>query len=165
MGSNSESSLSSQFSPYSKLGEGGSDAPARSYSLSAVLSSGPSAAPASMSMSMSAMAFQQTLEQLRKKESELAVLRSERDALVLAQQKLEARTVALANDKERVEAMAQELSHLRKRHDAALTMIGQKNEQLEGLNSDFVDFKAMHNLQIVELLGQIEALHCKSSNK
>ena len=56
-----------------------------------------------------------------------------------------------------------ELAELRFRHNTALEIIGEREEQLESLQGDFLDLKTLYRTQVSELLGRIEQLQKEPS--
>jgi DNA repair exonuclease SbcCD ATPase subunit len=67
----------------------------------------------------------------------------------------------LQNRLEQYEKSKKELEELKKRHETALIMLGEKEEQTWELKNDLVEVKQLYKNQINELISQIENLKKK----
>ena len=67
----------------------------------------------------------------------------------------------LQNRLEEYEKSKKELEEMKKRHETALIMLGEKEEQTWELKNDLVEVKQFYKNQINELISQIEFLKKK----
>ncbi|XP_038713716.1 golgin candidate 5 [Tripterygium wilfordii] len=143
-----------------------------SYFLQASLDSSDSvserrnAAEATMSpyyiKSMTPSTFEATLRQkegeLASYMSRLASLESIRDSLAEELVKLTAQCEKLQAEATMLPGIRAELEALRRRHSAALELMGERDEELEELRADIVDLKEMYREQVNMLVNQIQIL-------
>ena len=64
----------------------------------------------------------------------------------------------------KIEVMTTKYSLLQERHNAALELIGEKEETLIANKQDMKDFQTMYKDQVISLLDQIQKLQEKSSH-
>ncbi|KAL1559075.1 golgin candidate 5-like isoform X2 [Salvia divinorum] len=102
---------------------------------------------------------------LRQKEGELASyasrlasLESIRDSLAEELVKLTAECEKLRTEAATLPGIRAELEALRRRHSAALELMGERDEELEELRADIVDLKEMYREQVNLLVNKIHIL-------
>ncbi|KAJ9537484.1 hypothetical protein OSB04_030217 [Centaurea solstitialis] len=102
---------------------------------------------------------------LRQKEGELASymsrlasMESIRDSLAEELVKMTGECEKLRSEVSDVGGMKAELEALRKRHSAALELMGERDEELEELRADIVDLKEMYREQVNILVNKIQVL-------
>ncbi|KAL1533210.1 golgin candidate 5-like isoform X2 [Salvia divinorum] len=102
---------------------------------------------------------------LRQKEGELASyasrlasLESIRDSLAEELVKLTAECEKLRTEAATLPGIRAELEALRRRHSAALELMGERDEELEELRADIVDLKEMYREQVNMLVNKIHIL-------
>ncbi|KAL8043242.1 hypothetical protein ABFX02_09G106800 [Erythranthe guttata] len=102
---------------------------------------------------------------LRQKEGELASyitrlasLESIRDSLAEELVKLTAQCEKLRVEAATLPGIRAELDALRRRHSAALELMGERDEELEELRADIVDLKEMYREQVNLLVNKIQKL-------
>ncbi|XP_057790644.1 golgin candidate 5 isoform X2 [Salvia miltiorrhiza] len=102
---------------------------------------------------------------LRQKEGELASyasrlasLESIRDSLAEELVKLTAECEKLRTEAATLPGVRAELEALRRRHSAALELMGERDEELEELRADIVDLKEMYREQVNLLVNKIHIL-------
>ncbi|KAM0005529.1 putative TATA element modulatory factor 1, TATA binding protein [Helianthus debilis subsp. tardiflorus] len=102
---------------------------------------------------------------LRQKEGELASymsrlasMESIRDSLAEELVKMTAECEKLRSEVSQLPAMKAEMEALRRRHSAALELMGERDEELEELRADIVDLKEMYREQVNVLVNKIQVL-------
>ncbi|KAI3775074.1 hypothetical protein L1987_49642 [Smallanthus sonchifolius] len=102
---------------------------------------------------------------LRQKEGELASytsrlasMESIRDSLAEELVKMTAECEKLRSDVSQLPGMKAEMEALRRRHSAALELMGERDEELEELRADIVDLKEMYREQVNILVNKIQVL-------
>ncbi|CAA2982143.1 Hypothetical predicted protein [Olea europaea subsp. europaea] len=102
---------------------------------------------------------------LRQKEGELASymsrlasLESIRDSLAEELVKMTAQCEKLQVESATLPGIRAELESLRRRHSAALELMGERDEELEELRADIVDLKEMYREQVNLLVNKIQLL-------
>ncbi|KAI3716331.1 hypothetical protein L6452_23592 [Arctium lappa] len=102
---------------------------------------------------------------LRQKEGELASymsrlasMESIRDSLAEELVKMTGECEKLRSEVGEVGGMKAELEALRKRHSAALELMGERDEELEELRADIVDLKEMYREQVNILVNKIQVM-------
>ncbi|XP_024980144.1 golgin candidate 5-like [Cynara cardunculus var. scolymus] len=102
---------------------------------------------------------------LRQKEGELASymsrlasMESIRDSLAEELVKMTGECEKLRSEVGEVGGLKAELEALRKRHSAALELMGERDEELEELRADIVDLKEMYREQVNILVNKIQVL-------
>ncbi|KAJ0515176.1 putative TATA element modulatory factor 1, TATA binding protein [Helianthus annuus] len=102
---------------------------------------------------------------LRQKEGELASymsrlasMESIRDSLAEELVKMTAECEKLRSEVSQLPAMKAEMEALRRRHSAALELMGERDEELEELHADIVDLKEMYREQVNVLVNKIQVL-------
>lgn len=112
--------------------------------------------------SMTPSAFEATLRQkegeLASYMSRLASMESIRDSLAEELVNLTAQCEKLRSEAAAVPGIRAELEALRRRHSAALELMGERDEELEELRADIVDLKEMYREQVSLLVNQIQKL-------
>ncbi|KAF5181160.1 Golgin candidate [Thalictrum thalictroides] len=112
--------------------------------------------------SMTPNAFEATLRQkegeLASYMSRLASLESIRDSLAEELVKMTAECEKLRAEAAVVPGMRAELEALRRRHSAALELMGERDEELEELRADIVDLKEMYREQVNLLVNKIQIM-------
>lgn len=100
---------------------------------------------------------------LRQKEGELASymsrlasMESIRDSLAEELVKMTAECEKLRSEVSQLPGMKAELEALRRRHSAALELMGERDEELEELRADIVDLKEMYREQVNVLVNKIQ---------
>lgn len=143
-----------------------------SYFLQASLDSSDSSSerrnPGELSMSpyyMKSMTPSSFEAALRQKEGELASymsrlasLESIRDSLAEELVKLTAQCEKLRGEVAVLPGLKSELEALRRRHSAALELMGERDEELEELRADIVDLKEMYREQVNLLVNKIQIM-------
>ncbi|CAA3023696.1 Hypothetical predicted protein [Olea europaea subsp. europaea] len=102
---------------------------------------------------------------LRQKEGELASymsrlasMESIRDSLAEELVKMTAQCEKLRAESATLPGLRAELEALRRRHSAALELMGERDEELEELRADIVDLKEMYREQVNLLVNKIQVL-------
>ncbi|KAJ0698206.1 putative TATA element modulatory factor 1, TATA binding protein [Helianthus annuus] len=102
---------------------------------------------------------------LRQKEGELASymsrlasMESIRDSLAEELVNMTAECEKLRSEVSQLPAMKAEMEALRRRHSAALELMGERDEELEELRADIVDLKEMYREQVNVLVNKIQVL-------
>ncbi|KAJ0745098.1 putative TATA element modulatory factor 1, TATA binding protein [Helianthus annuus] len=102
---------------------------------------------------------------LRQKEGELASymsrlasMESIRDSLAEELVNMTAECEKLRSEVSQLPAMKAEMEALRRRHSAALELMGERDEELEELHADIVDLKEMYREQVNVLVNKIQVL-------
>ncbi|MFS7980838.1 putative TATA element modulatory factor 1, TATA binding protein [Helianthus anomalus] len=102
---------------------------------------------------------------LRQKEGELASymsrlasMESIRDSLAEELVKMTEECEKLRSEVSQLPAMKAEMEALRRRHSAALELMGERDEELEELRADIVDLKEMYREQVNVLVNKIQVL-------
>ncbi|KAK9123320.1 hypothetical protein Sjap_012922 [Stephania japonica] len=112
--------------------------------------------------SMTPSAFEATLRQkdgeLASYMSRLTSLESIRDSLAEELVKMTAQCEKLRTEAAVLPGLREELEALRRRHAAALELMGERDEELEELRADIVDVKEMYREQINLLVNKIQIL-------
>ncbi|XP_038717988.1 golgin candidate 5-like isoform X2 [Tripterygium wilfordii] len=110
--------------------------------------------------SMTPSTFEATLRQkegeLASYMSRLASLESIRDSLAEELVKMTAQCEKLQAEATMLPGVRAELESLRRRHSAALELMGERDEELEELRADIVDLKEMYREQVNMLVNQIQ---------
>ncbi|KAH7565247.1 hypothetical protein JRO89_XS09G0172200 [Xanthoceras sorbifolium] len=109
--------------------------------------------------SMTSSAFEATLRQkegeLASYMSRLASLESIRDSLAEELVKMTAQCEKLQAEAATLPGIRAELDALRRRHSAALELMGERDEELEELRADIVDLKEMYREQVNMLVNKV----------
>ncbi|XP_026447110.1 golgin candidate 5-like [Papaver somniferum] len=112
--------------------------------------------------SMTPSAFESTLRQkdgeLASYMSRLASLESIRDSLAEELVKMTAEVEKLKSEAAILPGLRTELEALRRRHSAALELMGERDEELEELRADIMDVKEMYREQVNLLVNKIQIL-------
>ncbi|KAL6996461.1 Golgin candidate 5 [Sarracenia purpurea var. burkii] len=112
--------------------------------------------------SMTPSTFEATLRQkegeLESYMSRLASLESIRDSLAEELVKMTAQCEKLRTEASVLPGIRAELEALRRRHSAALELMGERDEELEELRADIVDLKEMYREQVNLLVNKIQLL-------
>ncbi|GMQ08606.1 hypothetical protein CsSME_00052259 [Camellia sinensis var. sinensis] len=112
--------------------------------------------------SMPPSAFEASLRQkegeLASYMSRLASLESIRDSLAEELVKMTAQCEKLRVEATMLPGIRAELEALRRRHSAALELMGERDEELEELRADIVDLKEMYREQVNMLVNKIQVL-------
>ncbi|KAI7986853.1 Golgin candidate 5 [Camellia lanceoleosa] len=112
--------------------------------------------------SMPPSAFEASLRQkegeLASYMSRLASLESIRDSLAEELVKMTAQCEKLRVEAAMLPGIRAELEALRRRHSAALELMGERDEELEELRADIVDLKEMYREQVNMLVNKIQVL-------
>lgn len=102
---------------------------------------------------------------VKQKEIEINALRTQVESLEQTRASLETQLVKLtaeseanANSLAEFETMKQEHEQLLLRHQTALELMGEREEQVEELHADLMDVKQLYRSQISELVSRIEEL-------
>ncbi|XP_059290780.1 golgin candidate 5 isoform X1 [Lycium ferocissimum] len=102
---------------------------------------------------------------LRQKEGELASYMSRlasmeaiRDSLAEELVKMTAECEKLRSEASMLPGIRAELDALRRRHSAALELMGERDEELEELRADIIDMKEMYREQVNMLVNKIQVL-------
>ncbi|OIW03809.1 hypothetical protein TanjilG_30085 [Lupinus angustifolius] len=162
-----ENGLSRKLSSASSLGS-----MEESYYLQASLDSSDSFSerrnPGELSMSpyyMKSMTHSSFEAALRQKEGELASYMSRLASLESIRDSLAEELVQMTEQCEKLRAEAtllpglrSELESLRRRHSAALELMGERDEELEELRADIVDLKEMYREQVNLLVNKIQIM-------
>ncbi|CAK7356713.1 unnamed protein product [Dovyalis caffra] len=112
--------------------------------------------------SMTPSAFESALRQkegeLASYMSRLASMESIRDSLAEELVKMTAQCEKLRAESALLPGIRAELDALRRRHSAALELMGERDEELEELRADIVDLKEMYREQVNLLVNKIQIL-------
>ncbi|KAI3980188.1 hypothetical protein MKX01_033329 [Papaver californicum] len=112
--------------------------------------------------SMTPSAFESTLRQkdgeLASYMSRLASLESIRDSLAEELVKMTAEVEKLKLEAAILPGLRTELEALRRRHSAALELMGERDEELEELRADIMDVKEMYREQVNLLVNKIQIM-------
>lgn len=112
--------------------------------------------------SMTPSAFEAALRQkegeLASYMSRLASLESIRDSLAEELVKMTAQCEKLQAEASVLPGIRAELDALRRRHSAALELMGERDEELEELRADIVDLKEMYREQVNLLVNKIQVM-------
>ncbi|XAR67703.1 hypothetical protein NMG60_11002578 [Bertholletia excelsa] len=112
--------------------------------------------------SMTPSAFEATLRQkegeLASYMSRLASMESIRDSLAEELVKMTAECEKLRTEAAVIPGIKAELEALRRRHSAALELMGERDEELEELRADIVDLKEMYREQVNLLVNKIQVM-------
>ncbi|PSS07425.1 Golgin candidate like [Actinidia chinensis var. chinensis] len=112
--------------------------------------------------SMTPSAFESALRQkegeLTSYMSRLASLESIRDSLAEELVKMTAQCEKLREEASVLPGIRAELEALRRRHSAALELMGERDEELEELRADIVDLKEMYREQVNLLVNKIQVM-------
>ncbi|KAM3308156.1 golgin candidate 5 isoform X1 [Capsicum chacoense] len=107
---------------------------------------------------------------LRQKEGELASYMSRlasmeaiRDSLAEELVKMTAECEKLRSEASMLPGIRAELDALRRRHSAALELMGERDEELEELRADIIDMKEMYREQVNMLVNKIQVLSSSMS--
>ncbi|KAI3455446.1 hypothetical protein Pfo_012109 [Paulownia fortunei] len=112
----------------------------------------------SMTSSTFEAALRQKEGELASYMSRLASMESIRDSLAEELVKMTAQCEKLRADAAILSGMRAELEALRRRHSAALELMGERDEELEELRADIVDLKEMYREQVNLLVNKIHIL-------
>ncbi|XP_051147757.1 golgin candidate 5 [Andrographis paniculata] len=112
--------------------------------------------------SMTSNAFEAALRQkegeLASYMSRLASMESIRDSLAEELVKMTAQCEKLRAEAAELPGIRAELELLRRRHSAALELMGERDEELEELRADIIDMKEMYREQVNMLVNKIQRL-------
>ncbi|KAG6669312.1 hypothetical protein I3843_01G227400 [Carya illinoinensis] len=112
--------------------------------------------------SMTPSAFEAALRQkegeLASYMSRLASLESIRDSLAEELVKMTGRCEKLQAEASMLPGIRVELEALRRRHSAALELMGERDEELEELRADIIDLKEMYREQVNLLVNKIQTM-------
>ncbi|XP_075666222.1 golgin candidate 5 [Castanea sativa] len=112
--------------------------------------------------SMTPSAFEAALRQkegeLASYMSRLASLESIRDSLAEELVSMTAQCEKLRTESSMLPGIRAELESLRRRHSAALELMGERDEELEELRADIVDLKEMYREQVNLLVNKIQIM-------
>ncbi|KAL3528747.1 hypothetical protein ACH5RR_008069 [Cinchona calisaya] len=112
--------------------------------------------------SMTPGAFESALRQkegeLASYMSRLASMESIRDSLAEELVKMTAQCEKLRAESALLPGLRAELEALRRRHSAALELMGERDEELEELRADIIDLKEMYREQVNLLVNKIQVL-------
>ncbi|KAL7152463.1 hypothetical protein ABFS83_04G098800 [Erythranthe nasuta] len=112
--------------------------------------------------SMTSSTFEAALRQkegvLASYTSRLASLESIRDSLAEELVKMTAQCEKLQTEAASLPGIRAELEALRRRHSAALELMGERDEELEELRADIIDVKEMYREQVNLLVNKIQIL-------
>ncbi|TYG98157.1 hypothetical protein ES288_A10G095000v1 [Gossypium darwinii] len=118
--------------------------------------------------SMTPSAFESAL---RQKEGELASYMSRLSSMEAIRDSLAEELVKMTEQCEKLKAEAAtlpgiraELEALRRRHTAALELMGERDEELEELRADIVDLKEMYREQVNLLVNKIQIMNSSAGN-
>ncbi|XP_035836704.1 golgin candidate 5 isoform X2 [Helianthus annuus] len=90
--------------------------------------------------------------------SRLASMESIRDSLAEELVKMTAECEKLRSEVSQLPGMKAEMEALRRRHAAALELMGERDEELEELRADIVDLKEMYREQVNTLVNKLQVL-------
>ncbi|KAM0020252.1 putative TATA element modulatory factor 1, TATA binding protein [Helianthus debilis subsp. tardiflorus] len=90
--------------------------------------------------------------------SRLASMESIRDSLAEELVKMTAECEKLRSEVSQLPDMKAEMEALRRRHAAALELMGERDEELEELRADIVDLKEMYREQVNTLVNKLQVL-------
>lgn len=112
--------------------------------------------------SMTSNAFEAALRQkegeLASYMSRLASMESIRDSLAEELVKMTEQCEKLRGEASQLPGVRAELEALRRRHSAALELMGERDEELEELRADIVDLKEMYREQVNLLVNKIQVI-------
>uniref|UniRef100_A0A6M2EXF7 TATA element modulatory factor 1 TATA binding domain-containing protein n=1 Tax=Populus davidiana TaxID=266767 RepID=A0A6M2EXF7_9ROSI len=118
--------------------------------------------------SMTPSAFESALRQkegeLASYMSRLASMESVRDSLAEELVKMTSQCEKLQAESALLPGVQAELDGLRRRHSAALELMGERDEELEELRADIVDLKEMYREQVNLLVNKIQVSSTSSGN-
>lgn len=118
--------------------------------------------------SMTPSAFESTLRQkegeLASYMSRLASMESIRDSLAEELVKMTAQCEKLRAEAAILPGIQAELDALRRRHSAALELMGERDEELEELRADIMDLKEMYREQVNLLVNKIQVMGSSMGN-
>ncbi|KAL9405642.1 hypothetical protein Peur_002614 [Populus x canadensis] len=118
--------------------------------------------------SMTPSAFESALRQkegeLASYMSRLASMESVRDSLAEELVKMTSQCEKLRAESALLPGVQAELDGLRRRHSAALELMGERDEELEELRADIVDLKEMYREQVNLLVNKIQISSTSSGN-
>ncbi|XP_021892113.1 golgin candidate 5-like [Carica papaya] len=118
--------------------------------------------------SMTPSAFEAALRQkegeLASYMSRLASMESIRDSLAEELVKMTAQCEKLRAEATMLPSIRAELEALRRRHSAALELMGERDEELEELRADIVDLKEMYREQVNLLVNKIQIMSSSTDN-
>ncbi|KAL6584653.1 hypothetical protein OROMI_003942 [Orobanche minor] len=112
----------------------------------------------SMTSSTYEAALRQKEGELASYMSRLASMESIRDSLAEELVKMTAQCEKLGAEAATLPGIRAELEALRRRHSAALELMGERDEELEELRADIVDLKEMYREQVNLLVNKIQRL-------
>ncbi|KAL0354664.1 UNVERIFIED_CONTAM: Golgin candidate 5 [Sesamum radiatum] len=112
----------------------------------------------SMTSSTFEAALRQKEGELASYMSRLASMESIRDSLAEELVKMTAQCEKLRAEAATLPGIRAELEALRRRHSAALELMGERDEELEELRADIVDLKEMYREQVNLLVNKIQVL-------
>jgi chromosome segregation ATPase len=118
----------------------------------------------SMTPSSFEAALRQKEGELASYMSRLALLESIRDSLAEELVKLTAQCEKLRGEAAVLPGLRSELEALRRRHSAALELMGERDEELEELRADIVDLKEMYREQVNLLVNKIQIMSSSMGN-
>ncbi|XP_004486753.1 golgin candidate 5 [Cicer arietinum] len=118
----------------------------------------------SMTPSSFEAALRQKEGELASYMSRLASLESIRDSLAEELVKMTAQCEKLRGEAAVLPGLRSELEALRRRHSAALELMGERDEELEELRADIVDLKEMYREQVNLLVNKIQIMSSSMSN-
>ncbi|KAK7271924.1 hypothetical protein RJT34_28198 [Clitoria ternatea] len=118
----------------------------------------------SMTPSSFEAALRQKEGELASYMSRLASLESIRDSLAEELVKMTAQCEKLRGEAAVLPGLRSELEALRRRHSAALELMGERDEELEELRADIVDLKEMYREQVNLLVNKIQIMGSSVAN-
>ncbi|XP_027340287.1 golgin candidate 5 isoform X2 [Abrus precatorius] len=118
----------------------------------------------SMTPSSFEAALRQKEGELASYMSRLASLESIRDSLAEELVKMTAQCEKLRGEAVVLPGLRSELEALRRRHSAALELMGERDEELEELRADIVDLKEMYREQVNLLVNKIQIMSSSMGN-
>ncbi|XP_039009477.1 golgin candidate 5-like [Hibiscus syriacus] len=118
----------------------------------------------SMTPSVFESALRQKEGELASYMSRLASMESIRDSLAEELVKMTAQCEKLKAEAATVPGIRAELEALRRRHTAALELMGERDEELEELRADIVDLKEMYREQVNLLVNKIQVMSSSAGN-
>ncbi|XP_015933439.1 golgin candidate 5 isoform X1 [Arachis duranensis] len=118
----------------------------------------------SMTPSSFEAALRQKEGELASYMSRLASLESIRDSLAEELVKMTEQCEKLRGEAAVLPGLRSELEALRRRHSAALELMGERDEELEELRADIVDLKEMYREQVNLLVNQIQRMNPSMGN-
>ncbi|KAK8618842.1 hypothetical protein V6N13_132821 [Hibiscus sabdariffa] len=118
----------------------------------------------SMTPSVFESALRQKEGELASYMSRLASMESIRDSLAEELVKMTEQCEKLKAEAAMVPGIRAELEALRRRHTAALELMGERDEELEELRADIVDLKEMYREQVNLLVNQVQIMSSSSGN-